>query len=137
MSWKMRFLAAGVALFFTSSCVVPFDSVRPVRYPGNTYRGESCPALLAELAAIDSDLASYKERQGRSEILDDVYLSLGVLTLFLAVLLATTNDYSDQIAALKGQREALLSAAEKAPCPSVIEKAKSDEPAEEVTPAAS
>ena len=112
-----KFFAGAAALVFLCSCVAPLSSVHSLPSPGIAYQNSDCVDVASQLRVTSEKLNDYTKRHETNRYLD-VGFAVGALpTIGVSLIgLAFTQDYSNQIAGLRGQKEALLLAAQRKSC---------------------
>lgn len=93
---------------FVAGCVSAPEDIRATYVSPSAYSGADCATLRDERAALAAEIATLEDLQRESRNADIAGAVIGTLVFFPALLInATTDDYESQIAAGKGQLEAM------------------------------
>lgn len=105
---KLGALLSLTAIFHLSACAQGPESISPTYVGDIGYHQRSCDELTEENAALNSRLDEVSGNQRENAMADFVTLSVGLLVFWPALfLLAATKDHKDDIARMKGERDAI------------------------------
>lgn len=101
-------LFTGLVLVVLVGCAQRPESIQAARFASDTFTGLSCKSLKTRMFEVDSRLAPLVSAQSRAASADAAWMAGGAILFFPAMAVAATGpDHSDEIADLKGQRQAL------------------------------
>jgi len=113
---KRLTITVAVALL-TCGCAAQPHTIRPTYVNPALYANLSCSQLDEEIERIRSEAILLARRQGNSANSDAALMAAGALLFWPALIgLAGTQDYTDQIADLRGHEDAMIIAKERAGC---------------------
>lgn len=91
------------AIIFLSSCAKSPESIAPAYTSPLTYKGLGCNQIAQELGRVDNALVQSYTQQRNARSND----TMGVILLGLPVSSLSGGNVADQVAKLKGEKEAL------------------------------
>jgi hypothetical protein len=114
----MKVVHIGLALALLSACAKNPDNIHAKFASATPYRALTCEQLNDERARVGSELTRIEALQRENANTDTAVMAVGMILLWPALLgLAATTDRSDEIAAMRGERDAMELAAREKGCP--------------------
>ena len=123
MKQLLTCVALSVAL---TACASSPDQVSPSYISPLAYSGADCDQLRAELIRVSDQVRVVSGQQRSAATRDAVAVTVGVVIFWPALFLLMGGSKKDELASLKGQYDALRSAAIAKKCPVADELAASE-----------
>ena len=102
---------ATMALFgMTAACATPPEQIVPTYVSPNAFADMSCPALRAEAARINGQVAALTGAQQAAVNNDNAMMGIGMLIFWPALLGLSGDINAPQLASMKGMADAINAA---------------------------
>ncbi|WP_295544477.1 hypothetical protein [uncultured Thiohalocapsa sp.] len=108
--------AAVVALAFSAGCATPPDKVSAAYVSPMQYSAYSCGQIEGELRRVQRQLVQVTGAQQKEANKDAIAMGVGLVVFWPALFFLAGDDQKAELARLKGEYEALQSAAIRKDC---------------------